>query len=196
MTFYLKPLSGNIDLDKFLFVSLQRLDYLLLLRRLGPDLDQLAEKVSQNGEYGHNHDAVFHGTNNDRLAHFVLVVLASVKKQFGTFFVESETLLFTHRLRVEMRDEDVFRSIRSLRRHLREFLANKNGEKWKKIYEVVDEILNEKILDHWLEYHRRPRDSENVCQVEVLVPFEVVLPLVSGRGIDCLLYTSPSPRDS
>jgi len=82
MGFYLKPLGGVTNLEKLLLTGTNRMRYLVSLVEHKNDNDKLAESVVDVG-------SVYPGTMDDRLSHFILLVLASVYEEWRPVFVEA-----------------------------------------------------------------------------------------------------------
>lgn len=157
MTFYLKPPSGCISLDKIVRLGTLRLKFLIKIRNVDSDtlFDAFDEVLRDSID---ELEAVQEDTMTDRIAHFVLRLVADRgPRQFQDLFWSQETRLFQVRLRVQQDKQGALQ----LQRHLRQSLRDRYDSEMALSHDIITQVCD---------------DEESVQ-----VPFQMVPDLVSSR---------------
>ncbi|XP_029644035.1 DNA primase large subunit isoform X1 [Octopus sinensis] len=110
MSFYIKPPSGNISLEKLEKFAFKRLDFLIRVLGAGDDFMALTDLVKDLSLVADS-DCFIEGTKKDQVSHFILRMAFSKDAELWRLFKKAETSLFNFRFQC-MKPEEIFCSLK------------------------------------------------------------------------------------
>ncbi|XP_041375016.1 uncharacterized protein LOC121387853 [Gigantopelta aegis] len=114
MSFYLKPSTGSISLQKLEAIAITRLGFLLKVHRKGDNPVDLLDIVKTEGCVQES-DCLIGGSHKDNISHFILRLLLAGDPEAQRFILEAETRLFAFRFSC-MTETEIYWLFKSVQR--------------------------------------------------------------------------------